>query len=101
MCVQALVKQPKKKEVFKDLNLSIYESKELARPKCDPQDTCRTPCAQPKKPDRQEATHECPEECATRHFPNEPFWQETEIVVERRAKDATDEKSKSEYGTSK
>ena len=33
---------PKKKEVFKDLNLSMYESKELARPKCDTQDTDRS-----------------------------------------------------------
>ena len=44
-----------KKEVFKDLKLSIYKSKELARPKCGPQDTCRTPSSPPKTPDKQEA----------------------------------------------
>ena len=56
VCSSACQAAQKERGVQGPFNLSIYESKELARPKCDPQDTCRTPCAQPKKPDRQEAT---------------------------------------------
>ena len=42
-----------KKEVFKDLNLSRFESKKVARPKCDLQHLL-TPCAPPKKPGRKQ-----------------------------------------------
>ena len=48
-----------KKEVFKDLNLFRFESKRVARPKCDLQHLL-TPCAPPKKPSKK-ATHEFPE----------------------------------------
>ena len=66
-CVFKDLSSSPRERVFKDLNLSKNESKELARSKCDPQDTCRTPSAPPKKPDRQEATHECSEH-GTRHM---------------------------------
>ena len=84
VCSSACQAAQKKRSVQgpQPFNIRIKGARETKN--VTPQDTCRTPSAQPKKPDRQEATHECPEECATRHFLIELFWQGTEIVVVRR-----------------